>query len=140
MAERDPIGRDLGRARAQRRLPPDAACVLCGERDPEVLRQRQSVLEMHHVAGRQNDDDLTVVLCLNCHRRATAEQFGHGVQLTRVEHAPTPERLIAVMQGLAAFFAQLAAQLQTWAMWLTAVFRDFDQRDPRWRDRHGRLP
>ncbi len=41
-------------------------CVACGESDP-------SVLELHHIAGRKHDDDLSIV-CANCHRKLLNSQ------------------------------------------------------------------
>jgi len=118
----DPIGRDLTRQRAAERLSVSACCVLCGERDSEVLAQRPAgrvpatVLEVHHVAGRVNDPDLTVVLCLNCHRRLSARLPFYGVVLTDSGSDPgAAERLVAVLRGIAAFLEQLAYALTVWA-------------------------
>lgn len=117
-SETDPIGRDVGRSRSRRRLPDGAACVLCGESDPEVLGNRASgsVLEVHHLAGRVNDPDLTVVLCLNCHRRMSARMPAYGVELQASE-APSSEtgRVIGLLRGLAVFFELLAVALMRWA-------------------------
>ena len=121
MSGPDPIARDLARERAVRRLAPGALCVLCGERDPEVLTQRPSgpvpasVLEAHHLGGRANDPDLTVVLCLNCHRRMSARMPPFGVQLATDSEQTSPERLVSVLRGLAVFFEQLAHSLMGWA-------------------------
>ena len=121
MDDPDPIGRDLTRDRARRRLPAGAACVLCGELDPEVLADRSaglipaSVLEVHHVAGQVNDTDLTVVLCLNCHRRMSARMPAYGVVLNRERLGSTPERMVSLLRGLAVFCEQLAVSLMAWA-------------------------
>lgn len=120
MSDPDPIGRDLGREHARRRLPAGAACVLCGEQDEETLSSRArgetgvSVLELHHIAGAANDEE-TVVLCLNCHRRMSARMPGYGVDLRWRDRAPGPERLVPVLRGLAVFFEQLAAAMVRWA-------------------------
>ena len=114
----DPIGRDLTRTRAQRRLQSDSRCVLCGESDREVLAERsvrRSVLEVHHVAGRSNDPDLTVVLCLNCHQQCSARMASRGIDLSAGPDRSVPERLVSVLRGLALFFEQLAAALTGWA-------------------------
>ena len=78
---RDPIGKELRRSRAQRRVGPDAKCA-CGESRPEALiagstpmicaeckrkQKGQSVMDHHHVAGRRNHD-LTVPVPVNDHR------------------------------------------------------------------------
>ena len=117
MGDPDPLGVDLLRNRATRRLPADAACVLCGERDREVLGKRPassvqaSVLELHHVGGRANDPDMTVVLCLNCHRRMSDRMPLYGVDLGPDPNRSTAERLVRVLRGLAVFFEHLARGL-----------------------------
>ena len=79
MDEADPIGNDRRRSRQARRLPPDAACALCGETQVATLRLGdRSLLEGHHVAGEANDRALLVVLCLNCHTKATSGQLDAG--------------------------------------------------------------
>jgi hypothetical protein len=134
MDQPDPIGRDLTRDRARRRLPPDARCLLCGEPDPEVLAERPrnslpaSVLEIHHVAGRVNDPDLTVVLCLNCHRRMSARMPTYGVVLHREQPGSTPERMVSLLRGLAVFCEQLAISLTAWAHELAQSLRADDER------------
>ena len=44
-------------------------CVVCGEED-------WIVLELHHVAGRKFSDEM-VILCANCHRKASDLQKDH---------------------------------------------------------------
>ncbi len=44
-------------------------CVVCGEED-------WIVLELHHVAGRKFNDEM-VILCANCHRKASDLQKDH---------------------------------------------------------------
>jgi hypothetical protein len=122
MVEPDPVGRDLTRTRARRRLEPGAACVLCGERDSETLAERSiaaSVLEVHHVVGGANDEALTVVLCLNCHRRISARMPTAGIDLKGPGDRSSLERLVSVLRGLAVFFEQLAHALMVWAHELT---------------------
>jgi len=133
----DPVGRDLTRARAKRRLAPDAACLLCGERDPEVLREHPgssvpaSVLEVHHLAGRANDPDLTVVLCLNHHRMISARMPSYGVALSIDADRSIAEQLVSLLRGLAVFFEQLAAALMGWAHQLAeSIGRDGGQPEP----------
>lgn len=43
------------------------ACIICGEDDPRVVKER------HHVFGRNNSQE-TVLLCHNCHDKITATQ------------------------------------------------------------------
>ncbi len=80
--EPNPISSDARRVRRARRLPPDAACALCGEqqpRGPGLRKVPRWLLEGHHAAVESNDEFLIVVLCLNCHARATALQHDVGV-------------------------------------------------------------
>lgn len=134
MTGSDPIGRDLSRSRAVRRVA-GRACVLCGERDAELLTQQPAaILEEHHVAGHVNDADLTVTLCLNCHRKMSARMPGYGVpldrgaQLTRIEHA------VGSLRGLAVFSEQLAPALMRWAHQLEQTAIDLDNHDASWRE------
>ncbi len=59
--------------RKQRRLEKIGSnspiCGTCGEADNRVL-------ERHHVAGRKYDPD-TVIVCRNCHRKASDDQKDH---------------------------------------------------------------
>ena len=111
MTGSDPIGRDLSRSRAIRRVA-GRACVLCGERDAELLTQQPAaILEEHHVAGNANDPDLTVSLCLNCHRKMSARMPGFGVPLNRGARLTRLERAVGSLRGLAVFSEQLAPAL-----------------------------
>jgi len=47
----------------------DPRCGMCGE-------DNDCTLELHHVAGRKHDD-LTVILCANCHRIMSDDQRDH---------------------------------------------------------------
>ena len=49
----------------------DPRCGMCGYRDDRAL-------ELHHVAGRKHDD-VTVILCRNCHRVVSDDQLDHPV-------------------------------------------------------------
>lgn len=105
----DPI-HTAGRAAVRRRrLGPGAACYRCGKDTPEtLLRVKRSLLEVHHVVGRANDADLTVVVCLNCHRELTEVQARDNVVLT----AP-PTLLCRVgrfLRGGASFLIDFAKQ------------------------------
>ena len=78
----DPIGNDVRKLRRARRLGPGAACVICGEANRDQLkRMSRSLLERHHLAGRANDPELTVVVCLNHHARLSEAQRDSGVDL-----------------------------------------------------------
>jgi hypothetical protein len=46
-------------------------CGMCGYNDDRAL-------ELHHVAGRKHDE-VTVILCRNCHRAVSDDQLDHPV-------------------------------------------------------------
>jgi hypothetical protein len=79
---RDPVGAEVRRTRAQRRVGFEAKCSVCGETRPEALIEGskpmicaecsrkangQSITDLHHVAGRRNHS-LTVPVPVNDHR------------------------------------------------------------------------
>ena len=133
--EPNPIASDARRVRRTRRLPPDAACALCGEQQLETLGWRKvhrSVLEGHHAAVEANDEFLIVVLCLNCHARATALQQDVGVLVP--DRADTfLERMDRATRSLGSFFELLAVTFYGWADKLTLVVGLLDEHFPAWR-------
>lgn len=130
----DPIGDDLRGLRRQRRLGPGAACVICGETNLALLRRvRRSLLEQHHLGGEANDPELTVVVCRNHHAVLTEAGRGSGIVLDRRAERSSPERLEAVLLGLADFFELLARTLRQWAVELATTVRRLDAGWPEWR-------
>jgi hypothetical protein len=106
---KDPIASALRRNKRERNLPPDAACGLCGETDIEVLARRKvhrSLLEDHHVLTESCDELVVVVLCLNCHARATAVQRDAGVLVPR-QKRHLLEWLPLALLSLGTFFGLL---------------------------------
>lgn len=76
------------------------ACLTCG---------RSGDLEQHHVAGWRNDPDLTVGLCVPCHRLVTSLQNAAGVNLTdgpRTEVDIARATLVGTAHLLEVFFAR----------------------------------
>jgi hypothetical protein len=98
-----------------------------------LKRAARSLLEEHHLAGRVNDADMTVILCLNCHRRLTSQQRSLGVELDRGRQRVDIEKAISVLCGLAQFFDMLARWLMMWAERLTAHVERLDADFPGWR-------
>jgi hypothetical protein len=93
-------------------------------------------LEEHHVAGRANDEEVIVVLCVNCHRKASARQLDAealppGVRPSRLE------AMALAMRSLATFFQMLADACQRWAKDLIETVRALDESDPTWRTLTG---
>ena len=124
--EPDPADAMLRRERKARRLPPGAACVICGETDPLLL-------EVHHIAGAANDPGSTVVLCLNHHRQQSADQGAAGVDLDSRRTRTLLERIVSWLRGLALFFAMLATGCRDMADRLAAFVEELDANFPGWR-------
>jgi hypothetical protein len=90
-------------------------CVGCGETDPTVL-------EMHHVAGRKNSEDLSIV-CANCHRKLSNAQRDH------VPPGPRPPagHLAVIghyLLGIADLFALIVEALRSFGAWLIGEARE----------------
>jgi hypothetical protein len=95
------------RQAAYRRLgTDDPCCVLCGE--PEAR-----CLELHHLAGRAYDD-LTVILCRNCHRK----QSDPATNARTVHAAPLMDRAGRLALGLVDFLAALIERLRSYGQQL----------------------
>lgn len=92
--------RERRRWRALQRLGTHhPVCVLCGEDDYHCL-------ELHHLAG-QAYDQLTVILCRNCHRK----QSDPARNQRAPDAPPTLERIGQLLLGLAQFLMALAERL-----------------------------
>jgi hypothetical protein len=129
----DPIGADLRRVSASRRITAGSTCVTCGEADPLVLKSGRSVLEAHHLAGRANDADMTADVCLNCHRKLTDAQRNSGVPLAADPQRSLLERLVGWLRGLAVFCQHLAQNLLDTAHQLERCIAGLDREYPAWR-------
>ena len=92
-------------AREQKRLERlgtnNPFCVICEEDDSRVL-------ELHHLAD-HGIDPTTVILCRNCHRKASDSQADHP------DHGPVSDQLMEqigrFLRGLADLFILLAEKL-----------------------------
>jgi hypothetical protein len=134
IADPDPIASRRRHARRLAKLPPDAACLLCGETTPDALRAvSRTVLERHHVLGGANDPELVVALCRNCHAGLTEAQQRLGVELRRERIGTLPELLVSAMRSLAGLLFALAERLRVWADQLAALVDVLDQQHPDWR-------
>jgi hypothetical protein len=88
------------RIQALRRLGCDnPVCIHCGEDDWRCL-------ELHHVARRANDD-LTAIVCRNCHRKVSDASDNGSADL----NPPILERVGQLLMGLAEFLIALANTL-----------------------------
>jgi hypothetical protein len=129
----DPISTERRRSNRARRLGPNAACALCGETNPDALSlQRRSVLEVHHVAGRANDEELTVVVCLNHHGRLSAAQHDAGV-FRDPTAGSVLGRVINAIRSLATFAELLPDFLHRVASVLEQLVELLDASLPQWR-------
>lgn len=85
------------------------SCVGCAESNPFCL-------ELHHIAGRKHDDDLSIV-CRNCHRELTDQQHDHhpncgeesGGRLVHIGH---------YLIGLCDLLAMVIEKLREFGIWL----------------------
>lgn len=106
MIDNDPIG-TAGRAtkRSQRLGSGPQVCPFCGYADPvalirvtaEWLREHDvpsTLFEGHHPLGENHDPELTVLICRNCHAKATEGLLCAGISM-RPE--PNPVARVALM-------------------------------------------
>lgn len=141
----------LGQARRGRRrldalgADPDAdpddggpACALCAESRLFALHVKIG----HHVAGRRNDPDLTVPLCLNCHAEQTEAHRRVGLPLRdSVDPPPTLlDRLAALLAGAGVFLTELGERMVAWADVLRQLVAALDQGAAGWRDVIASVP
>ena len=93
--------------RKQRRLEAlgtnDPKCGLCGCADWRCL-------ELHHVAG-QKSDDVTGIVCRNCHRGLSDEQRGHPK--TQASADPMLDAIGRFLLGLADMLLAIIERLRT---------------------------
>jgi hypothetical protein len=137
-SEPDPIKNDRRRNRRSRKLPPDAACLLCGKTTPEaLLLAKRSLLESHHVVAEANDPDLEVPLCRDCHAEITEGMLSAGVDHRHERVRTVPEVLVSIFRALASFFRALADACDKWAGQLLELISALDDHDPCWRELPG---
>lgn len=129
LPEPDPIGADRRRNRRRAKLPPGAACVICGVTDIDVL-------EVHHVLGRAVSRDATVVLCRNCHAQQTGRQHDHQA-LPHLGRGRGPssvlERVEAMLASLAQMLHAIAHVIAEYASQLRTFIGTLDRTTPGWR-------
>ena len=121
--DNDPKKTARREARQQRRLPPNAVCISCGESAPEILEQ-------HHAAGAAHDRELTAVLCKNCHGKATEGQLREDISLGATDNFP--DHVAAILGALAAFFRFLADSLDRLASQVKAFAERLNTACPEW--------
>jgi hypothetical protein len=126
------VGARRRRARRRIRLGPEAACALCGEKNPTALTGvARSILEAHHVVFEAHDAEIWVPLCLTCHAKLHANLLDAGVSSKR---SPTIlDRFVNMLRALAEFLITLGGRLRQWAEGLLRFMVELDARCPRWR-------
>jgi hypothetical protein len=102
---------DRRQQRLRRLGTQDPICVACGESDPAVL-------ELHHIAGRKYDDDVSIV-CANCHRKLSDKQRDH-VPLGRTQSDGQSARIGHYLLGLAALLVLIVETLRKFGTRLIA--------------------
>ncbi len=105
---------EIRRQRALERLgTSNPRCVICGEDDWRCL-------ERHHIAGLRNDDE-TVIVCRNHHRKLSDAQKDHP---DPIGSPPDPlERIAHFLLGIADLFELLIKRLREFAAILIARAR-----------------
>lgn len=137
LPSRDPIGKELRRARAQRRVGHGSKCASCGESRPEALiagsspmicaeckrkQKGQSIVDRHHVAGR-NNHNLTVPVRVNDHRAI----FGPAQCDWRKEtlENPTGSPLLAASACIRGFCDFVIYLINELLLWIADLLEDF---------------
>jgi hypothetical protein len=126
--DQQPIRTARRKTLRQDRLGSNAFCLFCGYACLESLtlvsrkwlEQRgvpkgwiNRLLEEHHILGEAHDPDLTVTLCLNCHREITEGLAREGVSMR-----PEKNRRLFIALNLrasAVLFDSLATSYRKWA-------------------------
>lgn len=128
MRNQSPIRTARRKVLREDRVGDDAYCLFCGYACLESLttvsrrwldkrgvsqRRLDRLLEKHHIIGEAHDPDLTVTLCLNCHREMTEGLACEGVSMYPEKNL---RRLVAlVFRASAVLFESLASSYRKWA-------------------------
>jgi hypothetical protein len=73
-------------------------CLLCGYNDnPQIIRYK--IIELHHIAGRQNSN-ITIPVCPNCHAILSLTQQAWPEDWSRLNNPPNMKRAI-MLRGMA---------------------------------------
>lgn len=103
---RNEIAAERRKRRAIERLKStNPVCTICGETFIHAL-------ERHHIAGKDNDE-ATVIVCRNCHRKLENKKFDHSAETENRGDKNFP--IAKFLLGLADFFELLIAKLREFA-------------------------
>jgi len=135
VSDLDWVGRELRAEQRARRFGEDAACVICGQRDLAALRKASCALvEYHHLAGRANDPELGIYLCLTHHAILTEQMRDAAVALGKGDERVLLERLQAILVGIGLALVMIGEALLDWAKMLGAEIGRLDRHTPGWRE------
>ena len=132
---RDPIGKELRRSRAQRRVGTNSRCA-CGESRPEALiegskpitcascRRKEKglpIVDQHHVAGKANHD-LTIPVPVNDHRAILTPDMYDWPRETRENPSGSP--LLAAAACIRGFCDTLIYLVEVLLYWIAEFLED----------------
>jgi hypothetical protein len=129
MVTANPVANDRRMASRQRKLGPNAACAICGERDAFAL-----ILNGHHIGLNANDPTAVCVVCLNHH--AIAHERLRRIGLVEWESVAQSflERQAAMLHAEADFLRLLADSRDSAARELDAFAEWLDDQGVAWRE------
>jgi hypothetical protein len=111
------LTREKRRQRALERLRTNTPhCAECGETDWRCL-------EVHHIAGRDFDDDATAILCRNCHRKLSDDLKDHPPPASSPPNQF--DRIGHFLLGLADLLTRLAEKCREYGQALIAYAETF---------------
>jgi len=129
------VGREMRAEQRARLLGENAACVVCGERDTAGLKKAsRSLVEFHHLAGRANDPELGIHLCLTHHAILTERMRDAGVHLGHDEERVFLERLRETLIGNGLALIVLGEALLDRAKDLDFEITRLDRQQQGWRE------
>jgi len=133
MLEQNPIQNDSRHARREQLLGREPRCARCDCAEFDALiPTKHRLLEKHHIAGRNHDPDLTLVLCRNCHAILTEQLRKNGADMR--EQPTLLERIVAILRAIGTALTFIGQALLRWAEELARFILDLDASDFAWRE------
>jgi hypothetical protein len=121
VTDHDPVRTALREARRQQRLGDCVdVCIICGEPALRTVSNRfgeahgisRSLVEQHHVVGKQRDTKLVVPLCLTHHWKMTVRLREENVSMRREQDQ---RKFVAqCLRALIAFLRLLVPAMENW--------------------------
>jgi hypothetical protein len=135
----DVVGQSRRESRRGRKLPPSAACAVCGVTAPRGLAP-SSVLEFNHIPGDAIDPDLGACFCLTHHALWTAGQVDRRVDLRHGTRRTWLEVVSTFLEEIGEFFLALGQRMLEQASGLKTTIDTLDAIAPEWRDNPALYP